>query len=315
LCSAIAEPGRSFVFTYKVQVRDVPPSARRVDLWLPVPRQTEHQRILSLDVTAPVKGEFTHESVYGNRLWHARFEPPFEETLQVTQRVEVVRLERGEADPDPKTDSLVSKRKSLFLEPNRLVPISERFRRIAEAQTRGKHDTLARARALYDYVLSKMTYDKSGQGWGRGDARYACDVGKGNCTDFHSLFIALSRSSNIPARFWIGFPIPEDRGEGRVGGYHCWAEFWVPGRGWVPVDISEADKHPQRAAYYFGHLDANRIVYSLGRDLKLAPPQRGKPLNFFVYPYVEVDGKPWSRVDHAFSYRDVRRPLARPGSQ
>lgn len=126
---------------------------------------------------------------------------------------------------------------------------------------------------------------------------------------------ALSRSLHIPTRFWIGFPIPEQHGKGSVGGYHCWAEFWVPGRGWVPVDISEADKHPEKAAYYFGHLDENRIAYSLGRDIVLSPRQHGPLLNFFVYPHVEVDGKPWDRVGRRFSYEDIERPPTKPGSQ
>jgi transglutaminase-like putative cysteine protease len=44
-----------------------------------------------------------------------------------------------------------------------------------------------------------MRYDKTGTGWGRGDVLYACDAKKGNCTDFHSLFIAMARSQGIPA--------------------------------------------------------------------------------------------------------------------
>ena len=63
-----------------------------------------------------------------------------------------------------------------------------------------------KARAIYDYVLSNMRYDKSGTGWGHGDTLYACSAKKGNCTDFHSLFISMARSQHIPARFEIGFP-------------------------------------------------------------------------------------------------------------
>jgi transglutaminase superfamily protein len=42
------------------------------------------------------------------------------------------------------------------------------------------------ARVIYEYVTSVMKYDKTGKGWGRGDAVYACDIRRGNCTDFHS---------------------------------------------------------------------------------------------------------------------------------
>jgi transglutaminase-like putative cysteine protease len=42
-------------------------------------------------------------------------------------------------------------------------------------------------------------------------------------------------------------------------------------------------------------------------DLDLVPKQAGPPLNFFVYPYVEEDGRPvpQERIAKSFSYRAV----------
>ena len=31
-------------------------------------------------------------------------------------------------------------------------------------------------------------------------------------------------------------------------GYHCWAEFYVKGKGWIPVDASDASKTTDRGA-------------------------------------------------------------------
>ena len=64
----------------------------------------------------------------------------------------------------------------------------------------------------------------------------------------------------------------------------------------MPVDISEADKHPELSDFYFCNLDAGRVTFSIGRDLQLVPTQAAPPLNFFVYPHVEIDGKPASRA-------------------
>ena len=75
--------------------------------------------------------------------------------------------------------------------------------------------------------------------------------------------------------------------------------------GWVPVDASEAWKDPSRRDYFFGAHDANRVQFSVGRDVTLTPPQSGPALNFFIYPYVEVDGKPFTQVTKKFSFRDV----------
>jgi hypothetical protein len=48
----------------------------------------------------------------------------------------------------------------------------------------------------------------------------------------------------------------------------------------------------------------------MGRDLRLNPPQEDRPLNYFVYPYVEVDGKEYSNVSLAFAFADESPTLA-----
>jgi transglutaminase-like putative cysteine protease len=90
-----------------------------------------------------------------------------------------------------------------------------------------------------------------------------------------------------------------------VSGYHYWAEFYARGVGWVPVDASEAAKDPARRAYFFGAHDENRVEFTTGRDLLLNPRQAGQPLNFFVYPYAEADGKEFTAVEKSFAYRDL----------
>jgi hypothetical protein len=74
----------------------------------------------------------------------------------------------------------------------------------------------------------------------------------------------------------------------------------------VPVDISEANKEPRLRDYYFGNLTEDRVAFSTGRDLNLVPLQDGPSLNFFIYPYVEVDGKehPQAKIERRFSFRD-----------
>ena len=152
-----------------------------------------------------------------------------------------------------------------------LVPVTGLPADLAAKVTQGKTDPLDKARAIYDYVFTTMRYDKTGTGWGHGDVLYACDAKKGNCTDFHSLFIAMARSQGIPARFEIGFPLPPDKHSSEIAGYHCWSDFWIDGKGWVPVDISEAWKHQEKRDYFFGSHDVNRVQFSMGRDLRLNP--------------------------------------------
>jgi hypothetical protein len=59
--------------------------------------------------------------------------------------------------------------------------------------------------------------------------------------------------------------------------------------------------------YYFGNLTPDRVAFSTGRDLTLVPKQDGPPLNYFIYPYVEVNGVPYpdEKVQRHFTYQDV----------
>ena len=122
----------------------------------------------------------------------------------------------------------------------------------------------------------------------------------------------MCRSVGIPARFAIGLPLPAPRGRGEIPGYHCWAELYVKGRGWVPVDGSEAAKHPEKRDYFFGHHDEDRLEFSRGRHLTLVPAQRGPKLNFFVYHYAEVDGTPHQAITQTLRFDDRDRPSAGP---
>jgi len=186
------------------------------------------------------------------------------------------------------------------------VPLTPRVKELADQLTSGKRDSVAKARAIYDYLVDNGTYDKTTPGWGKGDSERFCDVKKGNCTDFHSAFMALARSEKIPVRFYIGFPLKPEK-EGTIPGYHCWAFFHAQGTGWIPVDASDAAKLKDAAkkAYLFGNLDADRFDVSSGRDLTLSPPQKDGPVNFLIYPYVEVDGKAFTDTKIKLEYKDL----------
>lgn len=191
-----------------------------------------------------------------------------------------------------------------FLQPSGLIPIDGRIAAEALSVAGAVADPMRQARVLYDHIVESVLYDKTGQGWGKGDAVYACDFRKGNCTDFHSLFIGESRSLGIPARFVMGFPLPADRKNGEIPGYHCWAEFFVEPYGWVPIDASEAHKDRSRQEELFGGLDANRIGFTIGRDIRL-PGAAAGPLNYVIYPHVEIDGQTYSEVRAEFEFSDA----------
>ena len=128
-----------------------------------------------------------------------------------------------------------------FLKPDARVPITGKpLDLIKDKQL--PPDPMGTARGFYDVVNAHMRYSKEGMGWGQGDSVWACDSKYGNCTDFHSLFISLARANKIPAKFEMGFPLPPRRGEGEIGGYHCWAKFLVEGKTVTAFTDGEEDE-------------------------------------------------------------------------
>jgi transglutaminase-like putative cysteine protease len=294
---AAAEPGiikgaDQFEFVYRVKLPEITSTAR---IWIPLAKTDSFQTVTVQELQIPLKWDKVHDRDYGNDICVVTAQPQ-DSGKNIEVRYRVVRKEKA-AYPAANADA------ARYLRPEKLVPVNETFKTLAEKATAGKTDDLERAKALYDHVISRMRYDKSGTGWGRGDAVYACDVRTGNCTDFHAYFIALARSVKIPARFAIGATIPADKNEGKIEGYHCWAEFLANGK-WVPVDISEAWKNPKLADYYFGHNPANRFELTKGRDLVVDPEPESGPINFLVYPVLEMNGQD-IKPETTFEFRRI----------
>jgi transglutaminase-like putative cysteine protease len=286
-------------------------AARPGDLvraWLPMPAANPYQTVLSSQVEAPWPHRETRDR-YGNRFVYLEGTRATPGGSAAVLRFAVERRPaRGVPEADVRAGSSLDPQ--LHLGALRKVPLDGVIRQIAEEQSRGLDTDGEKVRAFYDYVYRTMRYSKEGAGWGRGDAVWACTSKYGNCTDFHSLFMGMARSQGIPARFVIGFPIPPDKTEATVAGYHCWAEVYEAERGWLPLDASEAWK-AKRKDDYFGTLPSDRVEFTVGRDLVLEPPQQGEPVNYFIYPYAEVDGAPVASVPWTLQFRRVEPAVAR----
>lgn len=88
------------------------------------------------------------------------------------------------------------------------------------------------------WTKSNIEYDNNladdifgGTSGGRSaDETIACR--KGTCNEYTNVFIAFMRCLGIPARYVEGFWMTDSNSPM----YHAWAEFYLEGYGWVPVD-------------------------------------------------------------------------------
>lgn len=283
---------QKYLFRYEVSI---PPVEKDFRVWIPYPVQDSVQKILKFTSSSSLPLKLNKETKYGNQMIFISGKGT-EKKIKLLFQYEVLRYPDKGSKKKPDTYH--------SLKSDSLIPFSPQIRKISEKQAKKFTKPSQKIKTLYKYIVKTMTYDKSGTGWGKGDAVWACSTKRGNCTDFHSLFIALNRIQNIPATFEIGFPIPQEQTSGFVPGYHCWAKAYASDKGWIPVDTSEAKKTGKIDAY-FGILPSNRIHFSSGRDIVLNPPQKEKPLNYFIYPYMEVQGKSFSNLESTFYFRKI----------
>jgi len=323
---------RAFRFSYTVELPST--DGKKLELWIPLPQTNEVQSISNLNIDTQ---EISYETItgedHGNTYLYLNDPAGTAESKTITITFNCVRKEHHAvefAQVDPQN----------YLEGYSVVPVGGVFEKIISDNGLSSSNH----RGIYDFVLSGMHYGKpksvsdqyysspwlfaeeryglkqvnrdeivhlyqlsktdgSNYTFGNGNAVYACDIGVGNCTDYHSYFLSLNRTMNIPARFHMGFPIP-DGNEGMVKGYHCWADYFVEGKGWIPVDISEADKHPHKSDYFLGTIDANRGEFVVGRDIKLKGLESERT-NLFIYPILEIKDEVSTAFSKQFAYKNL----------
>lgn len=297
------ESTRRFEFSYEI-VADELPEQSEINLYVPLPIENSDQRIIDTRIETDAKGSEKSETGHGNRYYQINRAADDQSLLTATFTWTVER-NVVTANNEPLTET----ERERYLASNTLVPVGHEILAPIQEEIyvmRDNDSPAATARAIYDWVVDNVEYKKVGSGWGNGDTFWACNERYGNCTDFHALFIALARSEGIPARFEIGFPVPNDRDAGEIGGYHCWVQFYLPEQGWVPIDASEAAKHPEKRELFYGTHPADRIHFTTGRDLVVSEASVDKPLNYFIFPHLEIDGEiSKTKLDTKFSYREL----------
>ena len=299
---AAEKPARSGTVIYTIRLNT---EAGRVGLWLPYPCSGERQIVSDVKLggtfgqpvmsgdpdagTATLYASWTNpkDNPQLNLLFHVAASPASPAELK----------DSGEAFPEDVRPYLVLDKK---------LSSSRAVRDAVKAV--GEHpSTLETARAAYDWVIGRTAYNPSAKGCGRGDPLRTLgeDEGRGGSADISAVFVTVARAAGVPAREVVGLILPEKSGE-ITDAFHVWAEFYLPGTGWVTVDpalvrksMRMEDLRPgdaataRRAQLYFGNDALFRLALSRsGRAVTLDPAQKGGPLPYFGYPYAEADGKP-----------------------
>jgi transglutaminase-like putative cysteine protease len=276
-------------------------SGEEVKLWVPYPVSDKNQRIGGLRIS----GDYTDAAIYtepeyGNPMLFGRWNKEAQ-SRKLSLSFQAERQEIRHRDfPAPETFWDPADFRD-YLKATRLGPIIGEVKQLADSLIRRKKTVRAKARAIYDWICKNMYRDPDTPGCGIGDVCALLAQPGGKCTDISSVFVSLARAGGVPVREIFGLSLGKKSEEDITRYQHCWAEFYLPGYGWVPVDpadvlkamlvenlAQEDPKTRKYKEYFWGGVDPYRIKLSTGRDLVLNPPQRGEPLNTFYYPFAQV---------------------------
>jgi transglutaminase-like putative cysteine protease len=327
---------RTFEVRVRVDVRGVELSKAPTRLWVPLPlaRPTNWQRLVGQTWrTNATECAVVRDAGSGSAILAATFsqaEPSLEATLTLDTQNVAVAFDRP-ANNAP-TD-LSADERHRALRPTALIPTDGIVREQALAITRGHRTELARARAIYDWIVEHTFRDPEVKGCGLGDIRWMLETKNlgGKCADLNALFVGLARASGLPARDLYGIRVaPSLRWQSLGGGggdvttaQHCRAEVFLRGFGWVPVDPADVRKvmleeKPGASAdsdvaaareALFGGWEMNWVAFNDAHDLTL-PGSTGRPLPFFMYPQCETGGQRKDPLDHErFQYAIAAREL------
>lgn len=302
---------------FKVTV-DATSDSDNVRLWIPYPVSGDYQDIEDVKID----GNFDHQSILaegktGNLALYVEWDNPLNEQRYVTFSFKASSFERKKGAYSA-TEPLIPEYIKPFLEETKFIPTGGEVRKIALEATKGKTSIAEKHKAIYDWVVENTKRDPSVKGCGTGIVEKVLTKRSGKCTDLSSVYVALARAAGVPSREVFGLRLGKKKGESDLtGGHHCWAEYYQPGYGWIEtdpadvlkfiyvnkIDLKQADDVRN---YYLNSVDSNRIVLGRGgRALNLNPPQNDGPLNYFMYPYAEVNGKSleWLAAQKKLKYK------------
>ena len=296
-----AELTRTYRVQQTVTLTGIPLGAKHVKWWLSIPNDDRFQDVLDFAVlSAPGEWHTVREPDRGNRFLQLDVASPSSSAL--TAKVEFVLRRRPVfVDIDPaQAGPITDSHRRLFVDELRQdaphMAVSPRIAKMANETCGTETNIEKQANLLLNKVADYADHyskDPTKPKCSIGDAEDCMTNAGGCCTDMHSMFIALARARGIPARLQMGYRLREANvGKEVDPGYRCWAEYFVPGYGWVSADIVEADdpKGLGRTRWFSG-LTERRLWLNEGREFNLAGRAvTDHRVSTMVIGYAEIDG-------------------------
>ena len=137
---------------------------------------------------------------------------------------------------------------------------------LAKDLSKGKTTACEQVREFYDYAGDELYYAYNRQDWG---AQATFGRMGSDCSEYADLVIALSRASDIPARYYEGLLYLEEKNGNKdeqiAQTEHAWMDAYLPGIGWTAMDPTMGRWATHRDIY-FAHYTSDHIIVTTGRN-------------------------------------------------
>ncbi|NMB79239.1 MAG: transglutaminase domain-containing protein [Methanomicrobiales archaeon] len=261
------------------------PKTGTLRLWVPLPVEAPSQRdvtIISVEPSQYVKSQTGTAADMGLAYLEIPLDQVSGNYLNVTARFRYTQYEvRYTIDPakvgnyntsDPEYRQYTASGRNIVITPEMKAKALE----IVGNET----NPYLQAEKLYWHVVSHPYSNVPHVRLNAGrtpESVYMLESGFGDCGTQSMYFAALCRSLGIPARAIGGYQLVPGH-----EGTHFWSEYYLPGYGWIPNDVTIAegaewsyeatddDRH-QYKAYYANNLDPYRYIIQKDVDVPLTP--------------------------------------------
>jgi len=263
------------------------PKTGTLRLWIPLPIETESQRdvtIISVEPAQYVKSRTGTGADIGLVYLEIPLDSVTGDFLNFSTRFRFTQYERRFViDPAQVGNYNTSDPEYIqYTAPGKNIAITPEIQAKAQEIVGNETNPYLKAEKIYWHIVEQpysIVPHARIDGAGIPESVYFLKTGFGDCGMQSIYFSALCRSLGIPARAIGGYQMISGR-----AGSHFWSEYYLPGYGWVPNDvtISESaewsynasdDERHQFKAYFASSLDPYRYVIQKDVDIRLLPDQ------------------------------------------
>jgi hypothetical protein len=271
----------------RVEAAEGPCGSMYGTLAIPIDWPEQEVKLVAEDVSPSVRYEFKQPSPLNPTVKQMVIQAPALAAGQEAHALVTFEIRRHKILPPEDTSKYRIPKKldrsmRQYLGPSPFIESRNgKIRATAKEALEGKTGAWEQVEALYDHARDKVEY-RNGPIKG---ALKALRDGYGDCEELSSLFIAMCRANNIPARtVWVPG--------------HCYAEFYLEdeeGKGhWFPCQPAGGRD--------FGGISETRAILQKGDNFKL--PEHGKPVRY-VAEYLKAEAMPGAVKPKVKFVRDV----------